>query len=241
VRRWSLAGAGFLGLILAALAGIRHDATSWTAAAVLASAVGISYREAPVRARRIALEAGAFLLTVAVQRAAIFVLDAPGGRTGRILTDLPEPFWVVQWYVVLAALLGAFRYLSGQHTAGRFLVGAAAVLLSLTGVGVVFGGAGGQQLWVLVLLALLLVAGLGLGERLFLWWGAAGVAACILWAMRQYTFLLLAFIAVGLIAFALWRLNRGTAGQAPAAGPEVQPDPHASPQSRSGREPSRRH
>lgn len=241
VRRWSLAGAALLGLIIVALAGIRHDATSWTAAAVLASAVGISYREAPVRARRIALEAGAFLLTVAVQRAAIFVLDAPGGRTGRILTDLPEPFWVVQWYVVLAALLGALRYFSGHQTAGRFFVGAAAVLLSLTGLGVVFGGAGGQQLWVLVLLALLLVAGLGLGERLFLWWGAAGVAACILWAMRQYTFLLLAFIAVGLIAFALWRLNRGTAGQAPAAGPEVQPDPHASSQSRSGSEPSRRH
>jgi len=142
---------------------------------------------------------------------------------------------------VLAALLGAFRYLSGNQTAGRFLVGAGSALLSLTGLGVVFGGAAGQQLWVLVLLALLLVAGLGLGERLFVWWGAAGGAACILWAMRQYTFLLLAFIAVGLIVFAVWRLNRGTAGEAPAAGPEVQPDPEDNPQSRGGREPSRRH
>ncbi|HEY8753103.1 MAG TPA: hypothetical protein VIM40_05595, partial [Arthrobacter sp.] len=240
VRRWSLAGVAFLGLILVALAGIRHDATAWTAAAALAAAVGISYHEAPQRTRRITLEVGALLLTVAVQRAAIVELDAPSGRGARILTDLPSPFWVVQWYVVLAALLGAGRYLSGNQAAGRFLVGAAAVLLSLTGLGVVFGGAAGQQLWVLVLLALLLVAGLGLGERLFVWWGAAGVAACILWAMRQYTFLLLAFIAVGLIVFAVWRLNRGTAGQAPAAGPVVQPDPGSSPHPDGDREPSSR-
>ena len=57
--------------------------------------------------------------------------------------------------------------------------------------------------------AVLLVAGLGYGERLFVWWGAAGVALCIMWAMRQYTYVLLALIAVGLIALALWRLSRG--------------------------------
>jgi hypothetical protein len=43
---WSLAGGAFLGLLLVAMAGMRHDATSWTAAAVLAAAVGIVYREA---------------------------------------------------------------------------------------------------------------------------------------------------------------------------------------------------
>ncbi|MGY4540613.1 hypothetical protein ACVWY0_000514 [Arthrobacter sp. UYNi723] len=241
VRRWSLAGAAFLGLVLVVFVGIRHDATSWTAAAVLAAAVGVSYREAPARARRIALEVGALLLTVAIQRAAIFELDAPEGRTGRLLTDLPSPFWVVQGYVVLAAVLGGLRYFAGNQTAGRFLVGAASVLLSLSGLGIVFGGNGGEHLWVLVLLALLLVAGLGLGERLFVWWGAAGVAACILWAMRQYTFLLLAFIAVGLIVFAVWRLNRGTAGQAAEAGPEVTRGPESNPPFRDGREPSRRH
>lgn len=241
VRRWSLAGAAFLGLVLVVFVGIRHDATSWTAASVLAAAVGVSYREAPARARRIALEVGALVLTVAIQRAAIFELDAPDGRTGRLLTDLPSPFWVVQWYVVLAAVLGGLRYFAGNQAAGRLLVGAASALLSLSGLGIVFGANAGQQLWVLVLLALLLMAGLGLGERLFVWWGAAGVAACILWAMRQYTFLLLAFIAVGLIVFAVWRLNRGTAGQAPEAGPAVTPGPESSSPSREGREPSRRH
>jgi hypothetical protein len=106
------------------------------------------------------------------------------------------------------------------------MLGAAAGLLTLSGLGVVFGGTGSQQLWVLVLFAGLLLAGLGLGERLFVWWGAAGVAACILWAMRQYTFALLALIAVGLIGFAVWRLNRGTAAEKPAAHPSAgQPSP----------------
>ena len=55
------------------------------------------------------------------------------------------------------------------------------------------------------------------------------MAACILWAMRNYTFLLLAVIAVGLIVFAVWRLNRGTSGWAPDGGPEVGPDPAETP------------
>jgi hypothetical protein len=218
VRRWSLAGAALLGLTLAALAGVRHDATSWTAAAVVALAVGVAYREAPAWSRRVVFEIGALLLTAAVQRAALFELDGYGGSGRRLWAGQPDPFWVVQWYVLLAAGLGALRYASGGQPAGRFLVGAASVLLSVSGLGVVFGGAGSQQLWVLVLLALLLVAGLGLGERMFVWWGAAGVAACILWAMRNYTFVLLALIAAGLIVFAVWRLNRG-----PAAGPTAGP------------------
>jgi hypothetical protein len=240
VRRWSLAGGAFLGLVLAAMAGTTHDATSWTAAAVLAAAVGIAYREAPAKARRIALEVGAVVLTAAVQRAAIFVVDGPDRLGGRFIGGRPDPFWVAQWYVVLGAVLGSWRYVSGHQRAGRLLVGAAAGLLSLGGLGVVFGGTGAQQLWVLVLLALLLVGGLVAGERLFVWWGAAGVAACILWAMRHYTFLLLAVIAVALIAFAVWRLNRGPAGEAPeagpGAGPGAGPDPGDNPWPGGGRE-----
>jgi hypothetical protein len=226
VRSWSLSGAAFLGFCLAALAGVRHDATSWVAAVLLAAAVGISYLEAPPKHRRMVAEIGALALTAAVQRAAIFELDRQFVYYGP--SGLPDPFWVVQWYVLLAAGLGALRYSVGHHLAGRLRVAAGAGLLSLSGLGVVFGGTGAQQLWVLVLLAVLLLAGLGLGERLFVWWGAAGVTVCILWAMRQYTFALLALIAVGLIVFAVWRLNRGTATgiQPEETGPE-QPTSHA--------------
>lgn len=217
LRRWSLAGAAFLGLCLVALAGVRHDETSWPAAAVLAAAIVIPLLEVPPKVRRIAAELGALALTVAVQRAAIFELDGKYGYEYALSAGLPDPFWVVQWYVILAAGLGALRYESGHQLAGRLMVGAGAGLLSFSGLGVVFGGTANQQLWVLVLLAGLLLVGLGLGDRLFVWWGAAGVAACIMWAIRQYTFALLALIAVGLIVFAVWRLNRGTATEVPDA------------------------
>jgi hypothetical protein len=141
----------------------------------------------------------------AVQRAALFHLDTAG---------LPDPFWAAQWYVVLGAVLAALRYLAGQNRQGRVFATASALLLTLSGAGVVVSGAGGQQLWLLLLLAALLVTGLALGDRFFVRWGAGGVAACILWAMREYAFALLAIVAVGLIAFAVWRLNRSAGTEA---------------------------
>ena len=226
MRRWSLAGAAFVALCIVALTGVRPDATAWAGAVALAAAVGIACYEAPGTARRIVAEAGFVAVVAAVQRAAIFELDGQYGLNYRLSFGLPDPFWVAQWYVLAGAGLGALRFVTGQRSAGRLMLGAAAGLLTLSGLGVVFGGTGGQQLWVLVLFAGLLLAGLGLGERLFVWWGAAGVAACILWAMRQYTFALLALIAVGLIGFAVWRLNRGTAAEKPAVQPSAgEPSP----------------
>ena len=226
VRRWSLAGAAFLALCIVALTGMRPDATAWAGAVALAAAVGIACYEAPGTARRIVAEAGFVAVVAAVQRAAIFELDGQYGLNYRLSSGLPDPFWAAQWYVLAGAGLGALRFVTGQRPGGRLMLGAAAGLLTLSGLGVVFGGTGSQQLWVLVLFAGLLLAGLGLGERLFVWWGAAGVAACILWAMRQYTFALLALIAVGLIGFAVWRLNRGSAAEKPAAHPSAgQPSP----------------
>ena len=219
VRRWSLAGAAFAGLCLVALTGVRPDATAWAAAVALAAAVGVAYNEAPGTVRRVVAEAGFVLVLAAVQRAAIFGLDGQYDLNYRLSSGLPDPFWVAQWYVLAGAGMGALRFASGQRSAGRILVGAAAGLLTFSGLGVVLGGTGSQQLWVLVLFAGLLLGGLGLGDRLFVWWGAAGVAVCILWAMRQYTFALLALIAVGLIGFAVWRLNRGTAVEKPAVQP----------------------
>lgn len=208
VRRWSLAGAALLGFGAAAVAGFPADSTAWAAAAALACAAAVGVFEAPSRMRRSVAEAGALVVVAVVQRAAIFTFDGTG-RFGDRGPVLPDPFWAAQWYVVLAAVLAVLRYSAGQRRAGRVFAVAAAALLSLAGMRTVFGGTGAQQLWLLVLLALLLAAGLLVGDRLLVRWGAAGVAACILWAMRGYTFALLALVAVGLIAFAVWRLNRG--------------------------------
>lgn len=223
VRRWSLAGSSFLGLGATAMAGLPADATSWAAACLVVGAAAVALFEAPAAHRRVVAEIGVSTVVAAVQRAAIFDVDAvrAAGGTGVVVISagLPDPFWVAQWYVVLGGLVAAFRYRTGHRRIGRALTGATALLLTLTGISVVFTGAGGEQLWLLVMLAALLAGGLVVGERIFVRWGAAGIAACILWAMREYTFALLALIAVGLIAFAVWRLNR-TAGQDGTAGRE---------------------
>ncbi|MBT2594475.1 hypothetical protein [Arthrobacter sp. ISL-72] len=216
MRQRTLAGAGALGLAAAAIAGTPNDATSQTAAVLVAMTVALVAREVPRGICRLTLEAGAFLVTIAVQRAVLFT-DG----------ELHATFWALQWYVLLAAVLAALRYIAGFRTAGRTLLGSGAALLGLSGLGILFGGSGSQQLWVLVLHAALLLAGLLIGERMFVWWGAAGVALCLMWALRSYTFALLALIAVGLIAFALWKLARAKPAAPDGGGPlpERQPAP----------------
>ena len=216
VRRRTLVSAGALGLAAPALAGIRSDETSLLAALLVALTVAAVVREVPAGMRRLASEIGAFLVTVAVQRA-VLITDG----------HLQAPFWAVQWYVLLAAALAALRFAAGFRPAGRILLGSGAALLGLSGLGILFGGSGSQQLWVLALHAALLLSGLLIAERVFVWWGAAGVALCLMWALRSYTFALLALIAVGLIAFALWKLARAKpeapAGEGPQS--EAQPAP----------------
>lgn len=209
----SLVGAAVLGFAAAGFTGLLYSATSWTGAALVATTAVVVWLEVPAAVRRPAAELGSLAVTAAVQRAVLF---AEPGLPGPFRDDpfwpgsfWPDPFWTAQWYVVLAAVLGLLRYRSGHEAAGKLYVGVAAGLLSLGGLLVILGGDGAQQLWVLACFALLIVAGLGYGERLFVWWGAAGVALCIMWAMRQYTYVLLALIAAGLIALAMWRLSRG--------------------------------
>jgi hypothetical protein len=218
VRRWSLAAAGVLGLGLAAAAGLRWDETAWAGAALVAATAAACCAEVPATARRMAAELGALATTAAVQRTVLFTGLGSGA-------DWPDWFWTLQWYVVLAAVLGALRLASGNGGAVRALWAGAAALLTLSGLGIILGGDPGQQLWVLALMAVLMMAGLAVGDRLFVRWGAAGVAVCILWAMRQYTFALLALIAAALITIALWRLNRSKPA-APAPAPQREPADH---------------
>lgn len=204
VARWSLAGAAFVGFGGAALAGLQDDRTAWVGALLVLLAAIVVSAETPPPVRRAVMELGALAVVASVQRAALLPLTGPG--------PWPDFFWLFQWYVALAAVLAALRFLSGQGTEGRLILGIGAGLLTMSGVLVIFGGTGAQQLWILIAMALLMVGGILVGERAFVWWGAAGVGLCILWAMREYTFALLALIAVVLIAFAVWRLNRSKPG-----------------------------
>ncbi|MDQ0800338.1 hypothetical protein [Arthrobacter sp. SLBN-112] len=212
VRRWSLAGGAFFGLVLAAAAGLYRDGTAWAGVGVLIAAAAVAVFEPSPRMRRPAAELAAILIVAAVQRAAIFEFSGARGLLPWPAASQADPFWVAQWYMLLAAALAGLRYLTGSPSVGRRYACASAGLLSLSGLGTIFGGEASHQLWVLVWLAVFLAAGLVVGDRLFVRWGAVGIAVCVLWAMRQYTFALLAIVAVGLIAFAVWRLNRAAAG-----------------------------
>lgn len=209
VRRWSLAGGGIAGLAVVAAAGMGEGATAGASAALVAAVSLACWLEAPERIRRVTAEVGALAVTASIQRAVLF-----NGVQGQG----PDPFWAAQWFVILAALLAALRFMAGQTMPGRVILGTGAALLSASGVAIVFGGTQSQQLWVLVLLAILLLVGAARNETLFVWWGAAGVTLCLMWAMRQYTFALLALIAVALIIFAVWRLNRTKPASADTSG-----------------------
>lgn len=223
-RYRSLVGAAVLGMAAVGLGGLVHSATSWAGAALVTITAVVIWLEVPAAARRRAAELGALAVTAAVQRAALYPADPASGVPGMAPDDnwyyapgpdpfwphpfWPDPFWSVQWYVVLAAVLGVLRYGTGQRDAGKLYLGLASGLLSVSGLLVIFSGDSVQQFWVLALFAVLLVAGLTFNERMFVWWGAAGVALCILWAARHYTYVLLAMIAGALIALALWKLSR---------------------------------
>jgi len=209
-----------LGLAAAGFGGLLHSATSWVGAALVTITAVVVWLEVPAAVRRRAAELGALAVTAAVQRAALFPAEPEPGFPGMAdgtwyYATGPDPFWTVQWYVVLAAVLGVLRYGASQHDAGKLYLAVAAGLLSVSGLLVIFSGDSVQQFWVLALFAVLLVAGLTFSERMFVWWGAAGVALCILWAVRHYTYVLLAMIAGALIALALWKLS-----QSKPAGPE---------------------
>lgn len=212
VRFLALVGAAVLGLAVAGIVGLLYSETSWAGAALVTMTAVVIWLEVPAAVRRPAAELGSLAVTAAVQRAALFAAPSQqhAGWLDGILpgSSWPDTFWTVQWYVVLASVLGVLRYRSGQPGAGKLYLGLAAALVSLSGLLVIFGGNGAQQLWVLAFFAAVLVVGLGYSERMLVWWGAAGVGLCIMWAIRQYTYVLLALIAVGLIALALRKLSR---------------------------------
>ncbi|UKA57819.1 hypothetical protein [Arthrobacter sp. FW306-2-2C-D06B] len=202
VRKLSLAVAAGGGFALAAVAGLLHDGTALAGTCLLGAVVAVAFLEAPRAIRFAVAELGAVLVLAAAQRAILFV---HGSR--------PELFWVVQWFTVLGAVLAGLRYYAGNRLEGRIRLGLASGLLSLGGLlsivpGSVFTGTVTQQLWVLIGCAVLLLAGLVLAERMFVWWGAAGVALSVMWALRSYAFAMLAVIALALIVLAVWRLNR---------------------------------
>lgn len=199
VRRWSVAGAAGLALLLAARA-VWEPPAAVVLPVLAAALAALVVAELPPRARRLGAELGAVLVTAALERA---VFAGHGDVS---------VFWLAQWYVVLGAVLAALRYSAGQRRPGRVWLAAAAGLVSLSGLAAAVGADAPQQVWLLVAFAVLTAGGLVVGERAFTVWGAVGVIACVLWAVRAYPYLLLGVLGLALIGAAVWWLVRTPRG-----------------------------
>ncbi len=199
------AGSSFVLILGAVPAMAEYNASAVAGALTLTAALALAVREVPGPLRESALEAACVPAALAVERIAWF---AAGGV---------DPFWSVQYWAVVLAGLAAWEYVRRRRHRGTFLLAGSAVILSCSGLGTVASGGTGEQLWALVAHAGLLAFGLLASRKLFTIWGAAGVALAVLWYLRGYTFLLLALLAAGLIALAVWRLTRvRTAPEQPA-------------------------
>ncbi len=207
LRRNALAATAAVALASSATAGMIRDQTSWVGFVLVVATGVLIVVETPFN-KWLTGEVAALVSLAALQRAVLFVGDAA-----------PDWFWAVQWYVLAAAVLAGLRYMKGQRSEGLLRLCIAAGLLSTTSLGTIFGGTASQQLYVLVGHAVLLVAGLLLAERAMVWWGAAGVALSVMWALRSYAFAMLALVALALIVLAVWRLNRKPQAPAGSAAP----------------------
>jgi len=163
----------------------------------LLAALALAVREVPDALRERAAQAALLPAALAVQRMGWYLAGDP-----------LDAFWSVQYWAVVLAGLAAWEYLRKRESSATFLLGASAVILSGSGLTTIGSGGTAEQLWALVAHAGLLAFGLLASRRLFTIWGAAGVALAVLWYLRGYTFLLLALLAAGLIALAVWRLTR---------------------------------
>ncbi|WP_207343519.1 hypothetical protein [Arthrobacter sp. E3] len=117
-------------------------------------------------------------------------------------------FWAIQWCALALGALAVIRYVGERQKTGKALLMGAAAFASVGAFTTIFSGEPVQQVLSLVVFAALLVVGMTLDERVFTVWGAIGVATGVLWYLRGFTYLLLALLALALIAFAIWRLNR---------------------------------
>ncbi|MCR1162681.1 hypothetical protein NEK97_14550 [Paenarthrobacter sp. UW852] len=195
-RRNALTGTAVVGLVSAAAVGLLRDGTALAGAALVIAAGVLVVVEIPYN-KWLAAEVAGVLSVAAFQRALLFVDNSR-----------PDWFWAIQWYAIALAVLAGLRYFKGQRSDGLLRLCVAAGVLSLTSLGTIFGGTPAQQLYVLVAHVVLLAVGLLLAERVIVWWGAAGVALSIMWALRSYAFAMLALVALGLIVLAVWRLNK---------------------------------
>ena len=134
-----------------------------------------------------------FLLSAAIQIA--------------IYIQWPETRAIIYGHLTAATFLGValWRRRTFLPRSTHYLIAASA--LTLTGLITAFSDGGIYQLVFLVEHIVILIIGALKGWQRVIWWGVGASVAAILYFLRDYFFLWLAFLGIVLIAIVIWRLN----------------------------------
>ncbi|MCW4464153.1 hypothetical protein OK351_01320 [Glutamicibacter sp. MNS18] len=126
-------------------------------------------------------------------------------RSYTVLEREPAASSAILYLAAVAAGIAVRHLKTGSGLTTGWMV-AAAVLASAAELATIADAGAVVQMLVLVFFAGLLAFGLVRGQKLFIWWAAIAITAAVLWFLRNYAFLLLAFLAAGLIVLAVVKL-----------------------------------
>jgi hypothetical protein len=191
----------------------RSHALLWSTWIILAGAVVVEFFM-PSKEIAVAAMIIAFAVTLAVEgsrskrigmiEAAVYVTTFGMQRIAEQLWPELNSVLYAHWWAIIIALIAMNRR---TYTRTRLIVAMSFVTV-FSGVYALTSGGNYQLLFLIEHLALL-VAGALLSKSWAIWWGISASAIAILYFLRGYTFLLLGFLGLLLIAIVVWRLMRG--------------------------------
>lgn len=115
----------------------------------------------------------------------------------------------VHWWVLVIGILAYVYYRFNEKPKAKFRLICALSLLSMFTISYAFGGEISYRLLFLIEHSLLVVIGLLASYKLLTVWGGVGVTLALLWMLSGYTFLLLSFIGLVIIAIVVYVIMKG--------------------------------
>jgi hypothetical protein len=152
-----------------------------------------------IRHHRTMVEVGVYIVTYGLQQ--FTAIAAP---------EFSVVFYAHWWAAVIACAAWLRRDEVNEGFTTRLVV-AMAIISSVTGLWAL-GEGGGYQLLFLVEHAALLVAGGLLQKSWAVWWGAVGSILSVVYFLKEYPYVALAFLGLVLVGIVVWRLMRTSRG-----------------------------
>ncbi|WP_404286237.1 hypothetical protein [Glutamicibacter arilaitensis] len=121
---------------------------------------------------------------------------------------LPDISIFFLYFTLVAGILAVRHFLGKRLSVAHGYLLAAAVLASLTQLSTLADGNSAAQVFSLFFFAALIVLGLKLGQKRYIWWGAIAITVAVLWFLRYLAFLWLVLAGISLIVAAVLKLVR---------------------------------